>query len=186
MDLKDWMECADYRVTEGSDFSWDCFGSNAYSLSSWNGDHDGYSLNVIFDTRTQEVYSVEACDYKNSRAYRFINPNYRKDYEQEAKSRNDDDCAWDCVPWTDLEVYEDWRTKATAIVMGEDYDTRVSIPVEFTDEELFTYMKMAHERDMTFNKFVEEAIREAIKDWEKDPEGMKAKVSKWKADRDLT
>jgi hypothetical protein len=27
---------------------------------------------------------------------------------------------------------------------------------------LLKYMKMAHERDMTFNAFVEEALREAI------------------------
>jgi hypothetical protein len=37
------------------------------------------------------------------------------------------------------------------------------MPVDFSDEELLTYMKMAHDRDMTFNQFVEEALRQAIK-----------------------
>jgi len=49
-----------------------------------------------------------------------------------------------------------------AIVNNEDYDTRVSVPVDFTDEELLTYMKMAHDRDITFNQLVEDALRAAI------------------------
>ena len=34
--------------------------------------------------------------------------------------------------------------------------------MEFSDEELLTYMKLAHERDITFNQLVEQALREAI------------------------
>jgi hypothetical protein len=52
--------------------------------------------------------------------------------------------------------------KGAAICTGEDYDTRVSMPVDFTDEELLKYMKLAHERDITFNQFVEEALEAAI------------------------
>jgi hypothetical protein len=37
-----------------------------------------------------------------------------------------------------------------------------TVVVEFTDEELLTYMMMAHEMDITFNQFVELALREAI------------------------
>jgi hypothetical protein len=42
----------------------------------------------------------------------------------------------------------------------------VSVPVDFTDEELLAYMKIAHERDITFNQLVEEALREAIIDYQ--------------------
>jgi len=38
-------------------------------------------------------------------------------------------------------------------------DDRVDIEVDFTDEELLTYMKLAHEQDITFNQFVEQALR---------------------------
>jgi hypothetical protein len=34
--------------------------------------------------------------------------------------------------------------------------------VDFSDEELLKYMKLAHEQDMTFNEFVEQALRAAI------------------------
>ena len=168
MDLKDWMECADYRITEGSEYGWNCWGSNAYSLSSWNGDYEGYSLNIIFDTKTQVVYCVEVCDYKNNRAYRFLNPDYKQNYKDEVSGREFKDEAWDGVNWTDLEVYEDWREKATAIVMGINYDTRVSVPLELSDEELLRYMTEAHNMDITFNQFVENALRKAIENHKKN------------------
>jgi hypothetical protein len=50
------------------------------------------------------------------------------------------------------------------------------MPVDFSDEELLKYMKLAHERDMTFNQFVEEALRAAIEDYNRDPEGTKQRA----------
>jgi hypothetical protein len=41
-------------------------------------------------------------------------------------------------------------------------DGKESIEVDFSDEELLQYMKLAHERDITFNKFIELALRKAI------------------------
>ncbi len=41
-----------------------------------------------------------------------------------------------------------------------------SLIYTFLDEELLQYMKLAHDRDMTFNEFVEEALRCAIEDVE--------------------
>ena len=43
-----------------------------------------------------------------------------------------------------------------------------SIDVDFTDEELLTYMKLAHEQGITFNRFVENAVRAAIDSFEAD------------------
>jgi hypothetical protein len=164
--LKEFMELVDYRVTEGSEYCWECFGSNAYSLSYWNQDHNGHSICIIFDTRTHEVYAVEACDYKHERAYRLINPNYKTVHDNEAAGRDvDANQAWDDVNYVDLDVDDDFIQKALAIIAGEDYDTRVSVPVEFTDEELLTYMKLAHEHDITFNQLVEEALRAAIDEY---------------------
>jgi hypothetical protein len=186
--LKEFMEVIDYRITEGSDFTWNCFGDNAYSLSGWNQDHKGWSFNIIFDTRNQTVYMVEACDYKNVRAYRRINPDWEKAYKDYAKTDSDADGyldqAWDDINFTDLETDDDWIQKALAIKAGEDYDTRVSVPLEFTDDELLKYMKMAHDRDMTFNQFIEEALREAIKDAKNNPEAFKAKADSWKNKRE--
>jgi hypothetical protein len=161
--LKDFMETVDYKVTEGSDYCWNCYGDNAYRLDSWNQDQEGHSISIVFDTRTHVVYEVSAYDYTCSRAYRLINPDYKSAFEAEAAGRGVmENQAWDDVNYVDLETDEDFLGKAQAIVAGEDYDTRVSVPVDFTDEELLTYMKLAHDRDITFNQFVETALQAAI------------------------
>jgi len=173
LSMKEFMELVDHKITEGSDYGWRCFGSNSYQLSSWNGIHGrgGWSANIVFSTRSQKVYAVEVCDYTNDRAYRIINPDYVKKYKKESKDRGElGNQAWDDVDYVDLEVDDDFMQKVLAIKAGEDYDTRVLVPVDFTDEELLKYMKAAHERDMTFNEFVVQAITEAIRVHEADPE----------------
>ena len=161
--LKEFMGAVGYRITEGSTYGWNCFGSNAYALDSWNGEQDGHSASIVFDTRTQEVYQVTAYDYTRERAYRLINPAYKEAHDEEGGNRDINISeAWENVEYTDLELASDFIEKLTAIVNEEDYDTRVSVPVDFSDEELLTYMKLAHEKDITFNQLIETALREAI------------------------
>ena len=163
--MKEWMELVNYRITEGSDYCWTCYGPTAYTLDSWDGNHDGHSFSIIFDTRTQEVYEVQAHDYLHNRAYRMFNPDFKFEHDSESASRGtSSNEAWDDLCYVDLEIDDDFIQKCLAIQSGEDYDTRVSVPVDFTDQELLTYMKMAHDRDITFNEFVEDALRNAIEE----------------------
>jgi hypothetical protein len=162
--LKQFMETVNYRITEGSDYGWQCYGHDAYMLDSWNGEQDGHSLTIIFDTKTQEVYEIQAHDYVHNRAYRLINPDYAKKNKKEAKKRNvSRKEAWDDVDYVDLETDEDFLEKAQAIVNGTDYDTRVQVPLELDDDTMFQMMRMAHERDLTLNEFVEDLLREFLK-----------------------
>jgi hypothetical protein len=163
--MKEWMELVDYKVTEGDSYGWSCFGPNSHQLASWNGVHGkgGYSFNIVFSTKTHKVYSVEVCDYTNDRAYRMINPDYVKKHEKEAKNRGVSLTeAWDDVNFVDLDVDDDFIQKSLAIKEGKDYDTRVSMPIEFTDEEFATYARMAHDMDLTLNQFIEQALRHAL------------------------
>jgi hypothetical protein len=163
--MKEWMELVDYRITEGSDYGWQCYGSNAYHLDSWNGDQDGHSFTIIFDTKNQTVYEVQAHDYLHQRAYRMINEDYRKKNKKEAKRRDvNKDEAWDDVNYIDLEVDDDFIQKCLAIREGEDYDTRVEVPLTLPDEQLFDLMKMAHEADVSLNSFVEQILRDQLRD----------------------
>jgi hypothetical protein len=161
--LKDWMEVSNYRISEGSEYCWDCFGPNAYRLDAWNGEQDGHSHSIVFDTKTQEVYEVTTYDYRNNRAYRLMNPVWVNEFKEEAERREVKFAeAWDDVNYVDLDVVEDFLEKARAIEAGEDYDTRVQLQVTFSDDELLQYMKIAHDRDITFNELVEIALQEAI------------------------
>ena len=47
-------------------------------------------------------------------------------------------------------------------------DNRVEIPLDFSDEELLVLFKQAHEADMTFNNFVEKALRDYLEQIEYD------------------
>ena len=166
--LKNWMECINYRVTEGSDYQWHCFGYNAYTLDSRGGEYDGVSSSIIFDTDNQTVYQVEVHDYANLRSYRYINPNYVDAYKAEVKDRGIVDEAYEEVKFIELETATDFLEKCRAIMNYEDYDTRVSVPLEIPDDELLKFMIAAHERDMTFNDFVEEALRTAMAEFDRD------------------
>ena len=181
--LKTFMELVNYRITEGSDYGWQCFGPNAYTLDSWDGRHeDGHSLAITFDTRTQVVYSVEACDYKNNRAYRLVNPAYKDAHDAEINNRGMSDEAWDDVMWIDLEVEEDFEGKARAIVAGEDYDNNVSIPLDLPDDLLLEAALNAHKQDITLNAYINNALRELIDEFKRDPEGVKARAQLLKSE----
>ena len=165
--MKEWIELVDYKITEGGDYGWQCYGPNSYRLDSWNGVHGkgGYSFSIVFSTKTQKVYEVSAYDYTNERAYRMIAENKQEKHRKEALARNVNlDEAWDDVDYVDLDIVDDFIQKCLAIRAGEDYDTRVQVPIDIPDNELLQYMKMAHERDMTFNEFVETALRFAIEE----------------------
>ena len=158
--LKEWMEVVDYRITEGSQYMWKCYGSDAYRLDSWNGDHDGHSVSIVFDTKTQEFYEVSVYDYKNQRAYRLINPNYKFAHDDEASSRGVDlNQAWDDVNYTDLDIAEDFLEKAEAIVNGQPYDERVMIELDLPENLMLKLYELAHKQDITLNQLVENIIK---------------------------
>lgn len=161
--LKDYLEAIDYRITGGSEYQWKCFGDNARYLDCDSPVLNEYSISCVFDSVDQTVYSIEAWDYSNDRVYRWIHPAYIKKH-MKACAKHDVDVysASDSMNYIDLDVVEDILEKAKAISQGEEYDDRVQMVVDFTDEDMLQYMKMAHEMDITFNEFVELALRRAI------------------------
>lgn len=147
--LRQWMELVDFKITDGGDYY--LGNMTLYSLESWDGNHDGYSVNIVFDPKDeQRVHIVEVCDYKNQRAYR------------RCASPQDDSNAWDEVSWVDLETDEDFIEKTAAIMKGVEYDTRISIPLTLTDDELLVLFKLAHAADVTFNEYVARVVQEQI------------------------
>jgi hypothetical protein len=167
--LKQWMDAVDYRITEGSKYLWSCFGDNAYTFDSWNGDQQGHSASIIIDTKTQEVYQTTVYDFANERAYRMINPIYARAYRDECTSRDCEDAAWDEVKYVDLDINDDFLEKMTAIIAGEDYDTRVEVPLTLDNDQLFELMKLAHQQDITLNQLVEKVLVDEINRNEQRP-----------------
>ena len=186
--MKEWMELVDYRITEGSDYGWQCYGPNAYQLDSWNGLHDdgGFSFCITFDTRDQTVYEVQVHDYTNQRAYRMINEDFQKKHRKEAKRRDVNlDEAWDDVNYIDLEVDDDFIQKCLAIKAGEDYENTVSVPLDLPDDLLLEAAMNAHRQNITLNEYINNALRELVDEFKQDPEALLARADRWKEENDI-
>jgi hypothetical protein len=160
MHLSKVNEALDHKITGGSEFQWQCWDNARYL--DFESEHAHAS--VVFNTETQEVYVAEINDKDDFyKPYRYMNPFYKNQYLDEAKERGvDPNQAWDDKTWYDLETQEDWLTKAGAIMRGEDFDTRVEVPLDLDDDILFELFMMAHKRDVTLNKMVEIILQEVI------------------------
>jgi hypothetical protein len=186
--LKDYLEAIQYKISGGSEYSWECFGPNARYLDCVENElSDGrYSINAVFDGATQDIYAIELWDYERNREYRWIDPDYRTEHDAECHRREiDPNESLDGNRYIDLEVTEDILEKIAAVVAGEDYDERVKVPVDFTDEELLKYMKLAHDQDITFNQLVERALKNAIDELRINPDAFKAKAESFKREKGL-
>ena len=82
---------------------------------------------------------------------------------------------WSCrydnelVEYTKLLVNEVLRLQREGTDVANYYGVESApamenIELDFSDEELLQYMKAAHNMDITFNKFVETALRRAIEE----------------------
>jgi hypothetical protein len=158
--LPEFLELIDHRVTGGSEFRWQCYGSQAQTIDSDGANH---SFSVVFDRDDQVVYEVTVCDYANNRAYRMIDPDFKSGHDNEAADRDvPANQAWDDVLYVDLDVDDDFIQKGLAIRDSKPYNTRIQLDLDLDDDLLFGLMKLAHQQDITLNQLVEQILREAI------------------------
>lgn len=165
MKLKDFMELVNYQITDSSKFEWNCYGPNAVSFDYWNGIHGsgGRSIQVVFDSVTSQVYEMQAWDYKADREYRWINPMYIDSVKEESVERGVSfESSFDGRSFIDLDLEQDILEKASAIYAGREYDTRIMISVELSDQELFAAMRSAHEQDITLNDYIERVLQQEV------------------------
>jgi hypothetical protein len=170
--LANWLKANNYKIKESAKYQWDCYGNNAAIINCYPNEDDinklPYDSEIIFDTVSGVVYEVSICDYDNKTAYRLINPDYVKSFNDEVKRRSQDDltidysAAWDDVSYTNIETDNDFMEKLVAICNGKEYDKRVEVPLDLNKDELFTIMLAAHKKDITLNQFIIESLQEFI------------------------
>ena len=149
-----------HKITGGSEYYW-----NSWDNARWLDYESDYAhASVVFNCETQEIYTAEINDKANEhKPYRWLNPVYKQSMLDEAKEKGiDSSQAWDKTKWYDLETSDDWLEKASAIMQGQSFDTRVQIPLNLDKDELYKLMEMAHERDITLNKMVEIILQDMI------------------------
>lgn len=165
--LEQWLALTGYRVTEGGEYGWQCYGANAWFLSATPARDKHVNLTVVH--REGQVCELTAIDFPRGLAYRWQPESLRQVYRSECQVRGVDPClAMGDLNYVDLDVIEDYWLKASAIWQGKTVDRRVQVPVELDDRELLQLMTMAHERDITFNEFVGQILEQAMEQLERD------------------
>lgn len=160
--IKKALAIIDYKISEGQPFLWNCYGPNAYTLDSTNQETNS-EFSVIFDNQNKQLFEMTVSDNNHQRFYRWINPLFLDSHKKESEDRGFDFReVFEGTNYIDLEVLEDFLTKAEAITKGLPYDPRVLIDLEVSDDILFQLMKYAHEKDITLNQLVEQLLRDEL------------------------
>ena len=160
--LTNFLKAIDYKITDSSEYHWDCYGSDIRSIDSYNLGIT--ECTALFTKNGGEIRELTLRDYENRRSYRWTDPKFEQERKDEALSIGvDDTAAYDDVNFIELEMIEDMFEKMEAVTKGEKYDTRIMIPLDMTEQEFLEVARAAHALDITINAFFEMAIKEAIR-----------------------
>jgi hypothetical protein len=159
--LTNFLKAIDYKITDSSEYNWHCYGSDIRSIDSYNLGIT--ECTALFTKSEGEIRELTMHDYENDRSYRWTDPKFEQARKDEALSIGaDDSLAYDGVNFIELEMVEDMFEKMEAVTKGEKYDTRITIPVDLTEQEFLEVARAAHALDITINAFFEMAIKEAV------------------------
>ena len=167
MKLNQINEAMNHKITGGSEYQWQCFPDARFL--DYESEHAHVS--ILYSTVDQIVYQADASikrevwpdDKRFDKPYRWTNPIFKDAYINESKERNiDPDQAWDDVKWVELEVAEYFLEKAQAMFNGDEWDSRIQVPLNLDDDLLLQLAMEAHKRDITLNKMVEIMLIEVI------------------------
>lgn len=159
MNVKNANEIFQHKIVNGSDFGWSCY-PNARLLDY---EADNAFGSIVFSTVDQTVYEATVdgnrSDGSGQVCYRWINPQWADAMYSEAKDRDADvTLAYDDFEWIDLDLWEDFAKKASAMFRGEEWDERIMIEVDLPDDIRLKLYDMAHEQDITFNQLVSNIV----------------------------
>lgn len=168
--LNNYLDAIKNNITNIETYNWDCYGDNCKIFDSYI--EKRYECNAVVALPSGELRELTFHDFVKSKSYRWIDPDYKDVYNSEASSLGvNPNEAWDDVLYCEVELVEDILEKMTAVNEGREYDPRITIPVNMTNEEFMQIAKAAHQLDITINEFIHRALVEALeyreqwKDW---------------------
>ena len=102
MKLLDVIIAAEGRVCGGEKYQWKCYGD--YARFMMFADADGLEFcNVVFDTKTYDVYEIELFVPGTDQCFKWLNPESMSSLLQECRVRDIDPMnAWDDVQFAEL------------------------------------------------------------------------------------
>ena len=127
MELKQVIESCGFRISDGCEYQWQCYGDNARYMDFADKDGKEYA-SVIFDTKDQTVYEFHLNVPGYDQAFGWWNPDFEKKYLKEAKKRDVTPYqAWDEVMY---EKTDEATMLQYAKDIGETYYDDLPIPEE--------------------------------------------------------
>ena len=192
MNLATVLGTFNYRITGGEQFMWDCYPDGRYmSLSS-----EYAEVSVIYSTVDQTVYEAtvdlapgvdtDLAAVEDVLVYRWIDPEWKAAHDAAAVKRGfNPKIAFDDVSWVDLEVEDDFLSKARNMFDGKfDFDKRVQIDIDLPEDLILFIAKQAHELDITFNQYISQLLERELPKLAEDIENgeFKGKILTKKGD----
>jgi hypothetical protein len=165
-DLGRVLEAAGHRISGGAEYQWRCYPDARYI--DVEGEHGTGS--ILFSTKDQTVYAVEASNGGLDHNYRWINPLFIDAYLRECDSKGiNPNTAFDDTEHSDTDDFEDILVKLKAILEGEDFDTRVTVGLELSKDQLLELALEAHRQDITLNELFTSSLEAALLEAENEP-----------------
>ena len=101
MKLKKLLKLTDYKIYHCCSFLWTCYGDNCTSFDFVSD--DSISIGSVVDLESQKVREITCCFYDLNAAFRWIDPDFVKAHQKEAKKRGcEENQAWDAVQYVDV------------------------------------------------------------------------------------
>lgn len=155
------------NITSGSQFLWKCYGNNAWMIDLCRIDtklHMNETVTIIYDSQHMEIYEISTYSEIHQLEYKWYNPNYREIVKEEYKNRNIDfdDPICEDIKLIELEMLDDIIEKSSAIIEGKDFDKRILVELNLTNEEIETLTRASVLSNQTIDEFVNSALIQII------------------------
>ena len=160
MTLHDFFSIFDYKVTDGSEFLWSCFGQHARCIELTSDDVVGW---VVFSKVTQEIFQAEVYNESALVAYRWMPDASRQAFVAECTQRNVPlSEAWDGCDFIDVGSLEEFMNHAKRLIDGENLDVNDEVEVKLSHDVIIALTMEAHRRNITLNEMMNIALREML------------------------
>lgn len=163
--FNEYMVLINDKITSGSEYCWNCYGTTAYEYSHEQDEGSRYSISIVFDTHDRTVYELTALDYENEVQFRWINPAFKNALKAECKSRNFDFyTAFDDAFYTDISSVVEFLSAAIDIINRKEDKTTVLVSLDIPDDVLRFLIAQAATEDITLNQYIETILIENLQD----------------------
>lgn len=130
--FQEMIVAADYKISEGSEYLWKCYGPNARFLD-FKSEEFEIEADMVFDSKNQTVYS--ACLFLKDKCYRWMNPDFIKAFKEESYDKNiDPRMAYEGTNFNECDVWSDFTEKVNQAFTTGQCSADILVSLEMTDE----------------------------------------------------